>query len=154
MGKYVVVTWPDSQQLMDKEGFAENSYLVNDEQGLEDFGSSAYFVDEDWLDSVEDSDEPTSETSKERFVSDVITNCQHIYEDGEDYSFDKPYPLADGSVAIGFYQDDGNEDVRIVIEKDGKIVDYAFLSSMPIEVAYELAKRIANIEYHYDKKLV
>ena len=54
MGKYVVVTWPESQDLMDKEGFFENSYLVNDERGIEDFGSSAYFVDEDWLDEVED----------------------------------------------------------------------------------------------------
>ena len=49
MAKYVVISWPDSQDLMDKEGFRENSYLVNDEQGIEDFGSSAYFVDEDWL---------------------------------------------------------------------------------------------------------
>ena len=153
MGKYVVITWPDSQELMDKDGFEENSYLVNDERGLEDFGSSAYFVDEDWLNSVEEEneDEPTD---KEEFVQRVVQTCQHSYEDKEDYSFDKPYPLADGSVAIGFYQDDGNEDVRIAIEKDGKIVDYAFLSTMPIEVAYELSKRIDNIEYHYDKELV
>lgn len=54
MSKYVVVCWPDSQALMDKEGFEENSYLVNDEQGIEDFGSSAYFVDEEWLDSLEE----------------------------------------------------------------------------------------------------
>ena len=50
---YVVVTWPDSQTLMDKEGFEDNSYLINDEKGIEDFGSSAYFVDEKWLDSIE-----------------------------------------------------------------------------------------------------
>lgn len=51
---YVVVSWPDSQALMDKEGFEDNSYLVNDEQGIEDFGSSAYFVDEEWLESLEE----------------------------------------------------------------------------------------------------
>ena len=38
----------------EKEGFEENSYLVNDEQGIEDFGSSAYFVDEEWLESLEE----------------------------------------------------------------------------------------------------
>jgi hypothetical protein len=49
MNNYIVVGWPDIQYLFDKEGFKENSYLINDEQGLEDFGSSAYFVNVDWL---------------------------------------------------------------------------------------------------------
>ena len=49
MSKYVVITWPDIQYCMDEEGFDKHSYLINDEQGLEDFGSSAYFVDEEWL---------------------------------------------------------------------------------------------------------
>lgn len=48
-GGYVVVQWPDVQLLMDKPGFHENAYLVNDDKGLEDFGSSAYFVDADWV---------------------------------------------------------------------------------------------------------
>ena len=47
---YVVVTWPESQDLMEIEGFNENSYLVNDERGITDFGSSAYFVNKDWYD--------------------------------------------------------------------------------------------------------
>lgn len=46
---YEVVTWPDVQELMTIDGFRENSYLVNDEKGIEDFGSSAYFVNVDWL---------------------------------------------------------------------------------------------------------
>lgn len=49
MKKYVVVQWPEVQELMDKKGFRENSYLINDERGVNDFGSSAYFVDYDWL---------------------------------------------------------------------------------------------------------
>ena len=48
MEEYVVIQWPDVQYLMDKEGFEENSYLVNDDRGIEDFGSSAYFVSEEW----------------------------------------------------------------------------------------------------------
>ena len=49
---YTVVTWPEIQMLMEVEGFRDNSYLINDEKGLEDFGSSAYFVNIEWLDSV------------------------------------------------------------------------------------------------------
>lgn len=49
---YIVIVWPDIQELMNEEGFRENSYLVNDEQGIIDFGSSAYFVDIQWLQSL------------------------------------------------------------------------------------------------------
>ena len=51
MTKFVVVTWPESQELMEKEGFEENSYLINDDKGIDDYGSSAYFVSETWLSS-------------------------------------------------------------------------------------------------------
>ncbi|MCC8119502.1 MAG: hypothetical protein LIP09_12260 [Bacteroidales bacterium] len=46
---YVIVCWPESQELMDKEGFEEYSYPITDERGLNDFGSGAYFVDKKWL---------------------------------------------------------------------------------------------------------
>lgn len=47
--KYVVVAWPEIQMIMEKDGFEDNSYLINDDKGLDDFGSSAYFVSCDWL---------------------------------------------------------------------------------------------------------
>lgn len=46
---YAVVTWPEVQELMDKDGFEENSHLINDEQGISEYGSSAYFVSKEWL---------------------------------------------------------------------------------------------------------
>lgn len=49
---YVVVAWPDSQYLMELEDFKNHSYLVNDDQGMQDFGSSAYFVEKNWLNKV------------------------------------------------------------------------------------------------------
>ena len=49
MEKYVIVTWPESQEVMEYEFFENHSYLINDKKGMEDFGFSAYFVDEDWL---------------------------------------------------------------------------------------------------------
>ena len=52
MEKYIAVGWPESQELMDKEGFESHSYLINDDRGLEYFGGQAYFVDEDWYNKV------------------------------------------------------------------------------------------------------
>lgn len=49
MTTYTVVTWPEVQLLMDLKGFREHSYLINDDRGLDDFGSSAYFVETEWL---------------------------------------------------------------------------------------------------------
>lgn len=45
---YVIVCWPESQMLMEKEGFYENCSLINSERGLEEYGGSAYLVDKDW----------------------------------------------------------------------------------------------------------
>lgn len=50
--KYVIVCWPEIQELMELEGFQENSYLINDDRGMEDFGSSAYFVKESWYNKM------------------------------------------------------------------------------------------------------
>lgn len=47
-GEYIVVQWPESQMLMDWPGFEDHCYLVNDSRGLDEFGSSAYFVEVDW----------------------------------------------------------------------------------------------------------
>ena len=46
MNKYVLVTWPDSQELMEQEWF-QDCILLNDDESLESFGSSAYLVPED-----------------------------------------------------------------------------------------------------------
>lgn len=46
------VMWPESQDLMCFEGFDEHSELINTEKGLDKYGSSAYYVDEDWLEDV------------------------------------------------------------------------------------------------------
>jgi hypothetical protein len=47
--KYEIIVWPEIQELMELDGFEDNSYLINDEKGLEEFGSSAYFVNSNWL---------------------------------------------------------------------------------------------------------
>ena len=47
--EFVIVEWPESQYLMDLPGFKENCCLANDEVFVEEYGSSAYFVDKEWL---------------------------------------------------------------------------------------------------------
>ena len=46
---FEVVCWPERQILMEIDGSAENSYIVNDDRGLLEFGSSAFFVNRKWL---------------------------------------------------------------------------------------------------------
>jgi hypothetical protein len=46
--EYYVIKYPESQELQDLEGFDDNAFLINDEKGLEMFGSSAYFVNKEW----------------------------------------------------------------------------------------------------------
>ena len=46
--KYIIVQWPESQYLFDVDNWQEHCYLINDDNGLNKFGSSAYFVEEDW----------------------------------------------------------------------------------------------------------
>lgn len=43
-GSYKVVTFPEIQSYMEYEWFDDECHLINDDTGLEAFGSSAYFV--------------------------------------------------------------------------------------------------------------
>lgn len=50
---YVIVGWPEIQELMDKEGFEKYTALItpNDSVGI---GSSTYLVDREWFESLEE----------------------------------------------------------------------------------------------------
>ena len=45
---YGLMVWPESQELMEMKGFRGNTWLINDEKGLDMYGSSAYVFDLDW----------------------------------------------------------------------------------------------------------
>ena len=47
---YIIICWPESQELMELYGFRENCSLINGERGLDTYGYSAYLVDKDWYD--------------------------------------------------------------------------------------------------------
>lgn len=46
----IIICWPESQELMEFEGFRDNCSLINGERGLDTYGSSAYLVDKNWYD--------------------------------------------------------------------------------------------------------
>ena len=46
---FTVVTWPESQVLMELEGFEDNAILINDEPFLTEYGNSAYLVRVSWI---------------------------------------------------------------------------------------------------------
>ena len=145
---YVVVTWPDSQNLMDKPGFRENSYLVNDDKGIEDFGSSAYFVDADWLQSVEETSTPEADAIWE----DVRDTCYSVYGEldlRDEKKFTEEITLTNGNKAIGFYVDEDNDGEPIieVILDTGKDVDYENIYALETDDAGEVADAILLGDY-------
>ena len=56
MEDYVLISWPESQELMEMKGFEEHSSLADCEQ----FGPCAYFVEKEWLESDEEEEEDDS----------------------------------------------------------------------------------------------
>ena len=46
---FTVVTWPESQALIDLPGFREHCHLINDSEGLSQFGPQAYMCEISWL---------------------------------------------------------------------------------------------------------
>lgn len=147
MSKFVVVTWPDSQNLMDREGFRENSYLVNDDKGIEDFGSSAYFVDEDWLNGLSE-----TPTDADEVWHEVKNACYGAYGEldlRDEKKFTEEVQLSDGRKAVGFYVDDDNDGDPIieVIINDGEDVDYENIYAMPTEDAGKIAELVYSGDY-------
>ena len=47
--EYSIICWPESQYLLDHEEINEYCYLINDEDGYNSYGPSAYVVDSQWL---------------------------------------------------------------------------------------------------------
>lgn len=94
---YVIVCWPESQMLMEKEGFYENCSLINSERGLDAYGSSAYLVDEDWY---------------QDFVNGVLPDAQYDDDDDDrlDVCYDDEIIFGDDYEDEDDYEDDDEDD--------------------------------------------
>ena len=74
MAKQIVVEFPKSQLIEDKEGFLENVELINSDKGLELYGGGAYLVNEDWYNEVMKGNVPTREYTDEELVNGLEIN--------------------------------------------------------------------------------
>lgn len=145
---YIPIGWPEIQHYMELPGFDENAYLINDEQGMEDFGSSAYFVDEDWLNDLPNEDDDDFDHPDRQFVNDIVTWAFEEFDDEQDFEFNEPLRLSNGFTATGFYTDSRVWDVRVITKSDnGNQVDILLSEFIPLEEAKEMARRISFGEY-------
>ena len=46
---FTVVTWPENQALMELPDFHKHCHLINDPEGLSQFGPQAYMCEISWL---------------------------------------------------------------------------------------------------------
>lgn len=86
MEKAVIVIWPYSQNLMEAKGFYENALLINTEKGLDEFGSSAYLVDEDWYDAYKNG------TLDEDYADDGFPEVAEVDDDVDLSKFSLAFP--------------------------------------------------------------
>ena len=101
---YIIICWPDSQELMERDGFRENCSLINGERGLDIYGSGAYLVDKDWYD----------EYANAPFVED---DADMDNDEDEDYDNEDELQIVydDDLIELGFldeedeYEDDEDE---------------------------------------------
>ena len=138
---YIKVCWPESQALM------ELSEEDMDDYGIELGNDCSYFVPEEDYDEIYELAEKRAKQNEDGFVSSVVVDTIHVLDDGEEYSFNEDYETQNYTI-VGFYVDDGNEDVRVVTFDHVGNRDDLFLSTMPESIAKEVAWRIYNEEYY------
>ena len=62
----IILTWPESQDLLGCKDYRKHSKLINGDRGLEEYGSCAYIVDEDWWEGdLEPNDEEENDEDLE-----------------------------------------------------------------------------------------
>ena len=94
---YIIICWPESQELMELDGFRENCSLINGERGLDIYGSCAYLVDKDWYD----------EYVNAPFVEDDADMDNDEYEDYDD---ELQIAFDDDLIELGFLDEEDEYD--------------------------------------------
>lgn len=130
---YIIVQWPESQELMEEEDFQDNAFLINDEKGLEKFGSSAFFVDEKWYelyyrykDEVVEIKEPISLSQEE--ILEIIDSLKiepNPYTRGEMCKFKVRENYYYASRCLTF--DHGMQCMIFSTDEKGNVIDWTDL---------------------------
>ena len=101
---YIIICWPESQELMELDGFRENCSLINGERGLDIYGYSAYLVDKDWYDKY----------ANAPFVEDDADMDNDEDEDYDDEDYDNEDELQivfdDDLIELGFLDEEDEYD--------------------------------------------
>lgn len=77
-----VVTWPESQNLVEKKGFTKYCVLINSPRGIELYGSCAYLVDTNWLEDVRNGLVP-NKADNDVYESELIVD--YSFPEDDDY---------------------------------------------------------------------
>ena len=113
---YIIICWPESQELMELDGFRENCSLINGERGLDIYGSCAYLVDKDWYDEyanapfVKDDDDMDNDEDEE-YDDEDYDNADEDYDD-EDYDDEDELQIVydDDLIELGFLDEDEDDE--------------------------------------------
>ena len=76
----IIIQWPESQEIMNKKGMENHCALINDDIGLEMFGSSAYVVDDEWFSHI-------GEEESENLVQTDWLRIADVQEDEEGFEY-------------------------------------------------------------------
>lgn len=91
---FVVICWPDVQELMDEEGFEENSTLINDGPLYDKYGDSAYMVNLAWLEK----NQIINKIQMKTFVGKFVKNDE--LPSGSEYHFNTEEEIEVGKAYI------------------------------------------------------
>ena len=109
INEYVLIEWPESQELMECDGFRDHSSLAD----CETFGSSAYFVEKEWLDSLCDT---KKNDTKRKFKVRINVSSYQINEiEANDFSealdIAKNIELSSRQLLDNLYIDESNIEI-------------------------------------------
>lgn len=76
----VVVSFPNTQELENKEGFLENVELINSDKGVELYGFGAYLVNKEWLEKVKNGEIPEKKYSEKEIINGLKYNNSYPIE--------------------------------------------------------------------------
>lgn len=49
---FVAISWPETQELLEKPGFEDNAVLINNRELYDEYGPQSYMVRKQWLDLI------------------------------------------------------------------------------------------------------
>ena len=76
----VVVSFPNTENLENKDGFLENVELINSDKGVKLYGFGAYLVNKEWLEKVENGEIPEKKYSEEEIINGLKCNNSYPIE--------------------------------------------------------------------------